>query len=186
MKRHCRPVAPAAGVRLALSGAALALGLLSALSALPAAAQGKTVYRCPGPPVLYTDDLSPAEARARNCRTIDGAPVTVLQSPKQANGPSRGTAPSGAASAPEDARVKPAEQKARDADARRILEAELRREEGRLAELLREYNNGEPERRADERNFQRYLDRVGEMRAAIERKQADLEAIRRELARLPN
>lgn len=168
---------------LRLNVAAVSLAALCTALAVPTVgwAQARPVYRCPGPPVLYTDDLSAAEARQRNCRTIDGAPVTVLQAPKGASLP-RPAAP--AAAGPEDAKVKPAEQRARDADARRILEAELRREEGRLTDLLREFNNGEPERRADERNFQRYLDRVGEMRAAIERKQADIEAIRRELAKL--
>ena len=45
----------------------------------PGLAQAGTVYRCPGPPVLYTDSLTPDEARDRGCRTIEGAPVTVIQ-----------------------------------------------------------------------------------------------------------
>ncbi|MCU0774086.1 MAG: hypothetical protein MUC74_06145, partial [Ideonella sp.] len=64
-------------------------------------------------------------------------------------------------------------------------EAELRKEEERLATLLREYNNGEPERRGDERNYRKYLDRVAEMKAGIARKEADIAAIKRELAKLP-
>jgi hypothetical protein len=82
-------------------------------------------------------------------------------------------------------RVHPAAQRARDSDARRILADELAREEGRLVELRREFNNGEPERRGDERNYQRYLDRVAEMRAGIARKEADIAALKRELAKLP-
>jgi hypothetical protein len=66
-----------------------------------------------------------------------------------------------------------------------LLEGELQREEGRLADLKREFNNGEPERQGGERNAQRYLDRVAEMRAAIARKEEDVAAIRRELAKLP-
>ncbi len=62
---------------------------------------------------------------------------------------------------------------------------ELRREEQSLAELRKEFNNGEPERRGDERNYQRYLDRVAEMRAALARKEADVAALKRELAKLP-
>ena len=61
----------------------------------------------------------------------------------------------------------------------------LRTEEERLAALQKEYNNGEPERRGDERNFQKYIDRVAEMKAAITRKEADIAAIKRELAKLP-
>ena len=83
-------------------------------------------------------------------------------------------------------RVDPAEQRARDSDAKAILQAELRREEEALEALRREYNNGQPERRGDERNAQKYLDRVAEMKAAITRKEADVAAIRRELGKLPS
>ncbi len=163
--------------------AALLVGaLLLPLAPVPAVAQdagSKPVYRCPGPPVLYTDALSAAEARERGCRTIEGAPVTVVQT-------RRVPAPAAASAArPADSRVDPAAQRARDSDARRILADELAREEARLAELRREFNNGEPERRGDERNYQRYLDRVAAMRAGITRKEADIAALKRELAKLP-
>ncbi len=140
----------------------------------------RPVYRCPGPPVLYTDTLSAQEARDRGCRTIEGAPVTIVQAPRPRLPAS---APAGAAR-PGEAKVDPASQRARDSDARRILGDELQREENRLAELRREFNNGEPERRGDERNYQRYIDRVAEMRAALARKEADIAALRRELAKL--
>ena len=55
----------------------------------------------------------------------------------------------------------------------------------KLAQLQKEYNNGEPERRGDERNYQKYLDRTAEMKAAISRKESDIAAIKRELAKLP-
>jgi chromosome segregation ATPase len=84
-----------------------------------------------------------------------------------------------------DQRVDPAAQRARDTDARRILTEELQREEDRLAAMRVEFNNGEPERRGDERNFARYQERVSEMRAAIQRKEADVAALKRELAKLP-
>jgi hypothetical protein len=169
--------------RLSLVAAA-ALG--AALASPAALAQQGTVYRCPGPPVLYTDQLSAQEAKEKGCRTIEGAPITIVQAvrprPVAASGASAGA--SGPARSGEG-RVEPAEQRARDSDARRILGDELRREEARLAEMVREFNNGEPERRGDERNFARYQQRVADMRAAIQRKEADLAAIRRELAKLP-
>jgi hypothetical protein len=68
--------------------------------------------------------------------------------------------------------------------ARRILETELRRDEDRLAELRKEYNAGEPERRGDERNYQKYLDRAAELKAAIARKENDIAAIKRELVKV--
>ena len=81
-----------------------------------------------------------------------------------------------AAARPPEARVDPGAQRARDSDSRRILEGELRREEERLAEMRKEYNNGEPERQGNERNYQKYLDRVAEMKSGIARKESDIAA----------
>jgi hypothetical protein len=156
------------------------LGLLFAACAAQAQDPAKPVYRCPGPPVLYTDTLTPQEAKDKGCRTIEGTPITVVQAPKRP-----APAPVSAASRPGDQKVDPASQRARDTDARRILSEELQREEERLAALKAEFNNGEPERRGDERNYARYAERVAEMKAAIQRKEADIAAIRRELAKLP-
>ena len=75
------------------------------------------------------------------------------------------------------------EQKARDTDARRILEAELRKEQAALDALKKEYNEGQPERRGDERNYQKYQDRVNEMKAALTRKEADVASLQRELSK---
>jgi hypothetical protein len=165
--------------RSAVAGAAL---LAMAAAAL---AQSTTVYRCPGPPVLYTDQITPQQARDRGCRTIEGAPITVVSPPKPR--PVAGTPPAAAAAASRasDAKVDSGEQRARDSDARKILDAELRREEAKLAEMQKEFNNGEPERQGGERNYQKYLDRVEEMRAAIARKQSDIAALKRELAKFP-
>ncbi len=160
----------------------LVLAALTSLAVGPAAAQDgvKPVYRCPGPPVLYTDALSAEEARDKGCRTIEGAWVTVVQVPR----------PRPAASAPPvarngEGRVDPNAQRARDSDARRILAEELAREQERLGALQKDFNNGEPERRGDERNYQKYQERVAEMKAAISRKEADVAALKRELAKLP-
>lgn len=162
---------------------AQAFGLLLLLGSTASAAPA--VYRCPGPPVLYTDQITVAQAKERGCRTIEGAPITVMQGPRPR---AASLPPPVQASAPRsaDSRVDPLDQRARDSDARRILEAELRKEEETLEAMRREFNNGEPERRGDEtRNYQRYLDRVVEMRAALQRKESDVAAIRRELAKVP-
>jgi chromosome segregation ATPase len=132
--------------------------------------------------VLYTDALSAAEARDKGCRTIEGAAITVVQAPPRA----RANGASAASTArPGEAKVDPAAQRARDSDARRILSDELKSEEERLAALQKEYNGGQPERKGDERNFQKYTDRVADMKAAITRKEADIAALKRELAKLP-
>ncbi|MDH4059753.1 MAG: hypothetical protein OEU94_02955 [Aquincola sp.] len=163
---------------MAMRAIATVLTLLAGTSSL---AQGSTVYRCPGPPVLYTDQITAQEAKDRGCRTIEGAPITIVAPPRPR--PQAGAA-SGARGEGEG-KVDSREQRARDSDARRILEAELKREEAALAALTQEFNNGEPDRRGDERNFARYQERVEEMRSAIARKQADIAALRRELAKLP-
>lgn len=58
------------------------------------------------------------------------------------------------------------------------------KEEEALAALKKEYKNGEPDRLGDERNYQKYLDRVAAMKAAITRKEADVASIKRELSKL--
>ena len=145
------------------------------------------VYRCPGNPVLYTDSLSAKEARDKGCRTLEGAPITVIQSAKPR--PPSVAAPllsnaNASASVPTE-RISPQIQRARDSDRRAILESEMRRDEQALADMKREFNAGEPERRGDERNYQKYIDRVADMKASIARKESDVAALKRELAKLP-
>ena len=175
--RHNRGMTPLLRPLLALTIGAIACA---------AQAQGqvqsgdKPVYRCPGTPVLYTDAMTAQEAKDKGCRTIEGAAITVVPSPRP-----RGATPVASGPRPPEAKVEPAEQRARDSDARRILEAELRKDESTLAQMLKDYNNGEPERLGDERNYQKYLDRVAQMKAAIARKESDIAALKRELGKLP-
>ena len=160
------------------------IGLAVALCAIAgsALAQTATVYRCPGPPVLYTDQITAVQAKERGCRTIEGAPITVMQTPKGSAKPAP-VASSGPR--PTDSRVDPKEQQSRDSEARRILEAELRREEERLSTLQKEYNNGEPDRLGNEQNYAKYQERVANLKASITRKEGDIAAIKRELSKLP-
>jgi hypothetical protein len=158
---------------------ALALLLLPSM-ALAQAAE-KPVYRCPGKPVLYTDALSAKEARDKGCTTIEGTPITIIAPSRPAGGKPAAANASGAS---RGEKVAADEQKARDKDARKILESELQKEEQALAALKKEYNNGEPERRGEERNYQKYLDRVAELKASVARKESDVAALKRELAKL--
>ena len=43
----------------------------AALSLFSAVAQSKPLYRCPGPPVIYTDTITVQEARTQGCRSIE-------------------------------------------------------------------------------------------------------------------
>ena len=153
-----------------------ATSALVLLASTAAQAQDRMVYRCPGN--LYTDQISTKEAAERGCKTLEGAPVTVIQArrPEAAK-----PVASGAASRPAgDTRIDPAEQRARDSDARRILETELRKEEERLAQLQKDGGA------LDERGQPRSADRLAELKAAIARKEADVAAIKREITKLGN
>jgi hypothetical protein len=155
---------------------------ISALMLLASAvhAQG-TVYRCPGPPVLYTDALSAREAADKGCRTIEGTPITVVQAPR----PRSGAPADPNAKPPGDARIDANQQKFRDTERRRLLEAELRATEDRLSAARAEFNNGQGERRGDERNYQRYLDRMAGLKDSITRLEGDVQALKREISKLP-
>lgn len=157
--------------------AIVAAALLTSAAA-GAWAAGGTVYRCPGPPVLYTDTISAKEAQAKGCRTIESAPITVMKMPRSA--PIASPSPRSS-----EARVNQDEQRQRDNDARQILQAELQKEQDNLAALQKEYNNGQPERLGSEHNYAKYQERVASLQAAITRKQADIEAIKREMDKLP-
>ena len=134
-------------------------------------------YKCPHN--VYSNTMSAKEAKDKGCTVFEGSPITVIQGSKPR--------PVASAASGEGAnRVTAADQRARDTDARRILEAELRREEERLAAMKLEYNNGQPDRQGNEiKNYQKYLDRVADLKAAIARKDGDVAALRRELLKYP-
>lgn len=152
-------------------------GLL--LLALCASAQAQDrIYRCGN---AYTNTVT--QEQAKKCKLLEGGNVTVVQGTRPAKAASAASAPSAPGSGP---RVNAAEQKSRDSDARLILQSELEKAEERQAALLKEYNNGVPEKRGDEaRNDPRYLDRVVELKAKLARNESDMAGIRRELERLP-
>lgn len=138
------------------------------------------MYRCPGND--YKNTITAKEAEKLGCKKVEGAPVTVIQTTRPRGGTSVPSSTVGASGV----KVDPVAQRARDTDARRILENELKTEEAKLAEMEKEFNDGQPERRGDEKNFQKYLDRVAEMRSAIARKQIDIAALKREIQKLPS
>jgi hypothetical protein len=122
----------------------------------------------------------------KGCKRVDVGPVLSLPAPRQpANR-------AGQASSEERASVSPASfprvdrdtQRTRDSDRRRILEDELRVEEERLGRLRAEFNNGDPERRGDERNYALYQERVQRLRDDVSRVENNVGALRREIALL--
>ena len=165
-----------------LTSAALAGVALAGMVPVTASAQ---IFRCNGVGGAAPEYINNArDAQSRGCKPIEGGNVTVVQgtavAPRPAaagNAPVRmaSTSPSGSA-----------EQRARDSDARAILESELQKAEARLADQKKEFNNGEPEKQGIEsRNYQRYLDRVASMKDAISRNESDIAGLKREIGRLP-
>lgn len=155
----------------------LPISLAAALAAPLAFAQ-EPIYRCGNE---YTNN--PAAAKNKNCKLIDGGNVTVVQGNRARNGSASAPKPPVAGGSPAQ-RVDPNDQRARDADARAVLESELKKSEAKLAELRAEYKDGQPDKIGGEaRNYQKYLDRVAELKAAIARTEADIAGIRRELGR---
>lgn len=167
----------------AAAGLAVAVVVVAIAAVAPALAWAQphaTYYQCPGN--VFTNTINAKEAEARHCTAKEAKEPTTIAGPSRPR-PVAGT--SAAASGIATARVDPLAQRARDSDARLILQGELETEQARLAAMQKEYNNGEPERQGNERNFQKYIDRVAEMKAAIARKESDIGAIKRELAKLP-
>ena len=139
------------------------------------------MYRCDDN--YYTNSLN--DPKARGCKPLETGNVTVVQGtkPTAAQNGVKLAAVTPSAGSPSQ-RVDANDQRARDADAKGIMEVELRRAEARKAELAAEYNNGEPDKRGDEaRNYQKYLDRVAELKASLARIDSDIAGIRRELGR---
>lgn len=147
----------------------------------PGAFAQERIYRCGNE---YTNDAT--QARERGCKLVEGGNITVLQTRPASAASGLGAAAAAVVPSSMMPRVSNNDQKARDQDARAILEAELRKAEARHAELLKEYNDGAPERSALElRNSQRAIERTAELKASLTRSESDIAGIRREIARLP-
>ena len=161
-----------------MKSALLLIPLAALVVATGAHAQKSQIWRCGN---TYTNDA--AEAKSKGCKLVEGGNVTVVEGTK-VNGNAGGARV--AAAKPSSGPVtSDADRKARDADARAILEAELKKAEARQAELAKEYNNGEPEKLGPEhKNHQKYLDRVAGLKDSIARNEQDIAGLKRELSRV--
>ena len=148
-----------------------------------AALAQERIYRCSAKSGGTPEYINNAkDAQARGCKQIEGGNVTVVQGNSPVTRPAvRVATATQAAPGPSSE-----EQRARDGDTRNILESELKKAELRLAEQQKEFNNGQPDKQGIEgRNYQRYLDRVAEMKEGIARHESDIAGLKREISRLP-
>ena len=138
-----------------------------------AAAQG--VYVCAQPngtrEYRNTGDV-------RGCRKLDLEALSTIPSPPP------GATARAASMDPSFPRIESQLQKRRDLDRMQILQEEIRAEESKLADLKREYQNGEPERLGSERNYAKYQERVATMKDEMQRTEKNIEALRREISQL--
>jgi hypothetical protein len=122
----------------------------------------------------------------KGCKRVDMQGISMIPSPYKK--PMVQTAaysrPAGAASPADFPRIDSGTQKARDTDRMQILTEEMKVEERKLAALKQDFNNGEPERRGDERNFAKYQDRVASMKDDVSRTEKNIEALKREIGNL--
>lgn len=158
--------------------------LLSFGIAAPCAAQSSDIYLC-------VDEAGNKSfqnvGNSKGCKRMDVGPVLSLPAPRlpAARSSVQPAVEERAGATPASfPRVDRDTQRTRDTDRRRILEDELKVEEDRLQRLLGEYNNGQPERRGDERNYALYQERLNRLREDIARTEVNVGALRREMSLL--
>jgi hypothetical protein len=161
--------------------ALLALGIFASIGNV-----GAQVYRCmEDGEVVYSNQSS--SARQKNCVRVNAPKPTraqiYLDEPVKRVGRNSadGLKPSPIASPSAFPRVDASTQKYRDNDRAAILDEERRKETALLNDLKREFNNGTPERRADERDQQKYLERVEKLKQSILRAETNVKSLEREL-----
>lgn len=155
------------GVMLA---AALALAVCSATVGAQSA---NRIYRCSTPDGTPLYQNTPG----KGCALLDLPPVNSVPVERMPLAPSAGSA-QGARNTP---KVSGSQQRGRDSDRRRILEDELAREEKHLADVRLRYNDGQPERQGDERNYQKYLDRVEQLKNELMQSESNVRSLKREI-----
>lgn len=101
-------------------------------------------------------------------------PPAPQPAPKQA----KAAPPAAAGNAPN---VDEATQQKRDDERRRILESELVLEEKLLAESKQALNEGESVRLGNEKNYQKYIDRIQELKDNVSLHEKNVAALKQEL-----
>lgn len=142
-----------------------------------AAAQGTSMFVCTSEDGVRTYQNQDG---GKNCLPLSLNPITVVPATKPAtigaaySNASRGDEPNVGGAYDFDAKT----------DRLRILKEELRLEESKLESLQSEYNDGKPERKGDEKNYQKYLDRTDRLGQDIKVTKDSITILKREIAKL--
>ncbi len=133
------------------------------------------MYRDAQGSVTYTNVAAAAPRGAKKIRCFQAAsPPPVSSGAPQRTEPPERDFPS----------VDRDTQRERDAERRRILEQELTAEQRRLAQARQELQEQEAVRTGDERNYQRFLDRVQPYQEAVETHERNVQVLQREINNL--
>jgi hypothetical protein len=177
-----RPITMAARLASVSTVRLLAALGVSTLLGPSAFAQGDgAVYKCRD--ANGTTMFTNSPPNPKTCEKLTISPVSTIPAPKL---PSRTSSSNGGSTAtPANfPRVDSAQQKARDEDRRDLLNEELAKTESKCTALKKEYNNGEPERQGNERNYAKYQERQAKLKEDVARCDADLTALKKEIAML--
>ncbi|MDB5762929.1 MAG: hypothetical protein JWQ21_1924 [Herminiimonas sp.] len=118
----------------------------------------------------------------KGCKKVDLQGITMIPAPNKK--PMVQTVAARSASPSDFPKIDSGTQKARDNDRMQILLDEMKTEEKKLADMRKDFNNGEPERRGDERNYAKYQERVAAMKDDMSRTEKNIEALKREIGNL--
>ncbi|MBS1208706.1 MAG: hypothetical protein H6R19_1104 [Proteobacteria bacterium] len=153
------------------------LRLACLLTCLLAPTAQADIYKCVDDSghITYTNDKPAAGQRSCSLMTKD-QPVNSAAplAPKKATAPS----PAGFPKVDSDT------QKNRDTDRRKILETELETETKALAAARKELAEQEATRLGDEKNYQKYLDRIQGYKDKVTLHERNVEALNKEIAKL--
>jgi hypothetical protein len=142
--------------------------LLSAALSLPVQAE---IYK-------YVDEngrITYSNIPKKGAKKLDLEPLTTVPGGKPQ-----------AATPPNFPKVDAGTQKKRDDSRRKILEEELATEEKALADAKKALTEGEGVRLGDERNYQKYLDRIQKLKDEVALHEKNVEALKKELSGLPS
>lgn len=156
----------------------LQLLLLSLFTVLSSAYAQEVVYLC-----VNKDGTREYKntGDTRGCQKIEMEGITVVPAPKRAVQTAGAKPTAMPASFP---RVDGNRQKALDEERRQILQEEMKTEEKKLMQLLKEYNGGAPVREAGDQNDAQYRERVALLKEDIHRAEKNIEALKREIGNL--
>ncbi|HSD38487.1 MAG TPA: DUF4124 domain-containing protein [Rhodocyclaceae bacterium] len=146
--------------------------LIVLLFGVAASAAQADVYKCVGDGggVTYTND-KPAPGQ-KGCALLSrDQPVSSVPGAKKSATPTPSSFP----------RVDDGTQKNRDNDRRKILEQELSSEEGLLAKAQKDLAEQEAVRNGDEKNYQRFLDRVQPYRDKVKQHETNIAKLKTEI-----